>query len=313
MKYKKKFGLNDKLFWAGLGVLAIVGVVGFASDIKGVISTSHEFNNEYTYKGYNVDIKSMVNEDEAANVEIGKETGADLIIRNTADTPMLVRIAYVNSDQVIHDVWYRLSIEKNSEGKIIDQSGKVLKGVKFLSTGGVWKKEDEKEIVSFKNWYMRTNNDDKFVYCEDDGFYYYTGVLTSSNSIQHLAGVTLKESTSQSSSDSSSKESTSQSSSDSSSGSWEQNIYSKTTTNSDWTSTSSPGEDFETSIKKETKLLDVPAGKDKLTLSSIIETVQAIDPTTGEVLTDDTLPTDLSSLWSTLLTPHPQTEESTAN
>ena len=60
MKHKKKVSLNNKFFWAGLGVLAIVGVVGFATELDSVANSTHEFDNVYTYKSYNVDLKNII-------------------------------------------------------------------------------------------------------------------------------------------------------------------------------------------------------------------------------------------------------------
>ena len=295
MKRKKKVGLNNKFFWAGLGVLAVVGVVGFATELNSVANSTHEFDNVYTYKSYNVDLKSIINEEEAANAELGKPINSDLVVRNTGDIPMLVRIAYINSDKIIREegTWsITYKIEKNADGKIIDQDGNPVKGMNF--SGGTV--TDEK---TGSEWKVEIDNSDKFIYCDADGFYYYKGVLTSSESIQHLSGVTLNASGSQSTSGSSFR-------------TWEQNNYSKTSSDSGWNSNSTPGDDFDTSVKKEIKEVTSPAGEDQLSLTAVIETVQAVDIKSGADLTNDTFPADIagiSALWNKLLNITPSSTE----
>lgn len=280
MKHKKKFSLNDKLFWVGLGVLAIVGVVCFAAETspkKGIFTTTYDFENKYKYKqSYNVDLKDIINETEATTITPGGEpVDSKLMIHNTGDIPMLVRIRYTSG---------------------FDDDGNPIGGMNMGDeygtgeTGGTWGSDG-----SIWDIYFAANNNFKLF--RGDCYYYYCGMLRPDKEIQHLDSVAL---------------STEESGADFKVTPWlDSDLTNSYRTDSadgsdGWQSGSSS--EAVTGVKKEIKF-----GK-SFKLAASIETVQAIDPTTGKVLTDDTLPTDeydMYILWNNLL--NPQTEESTAN
>lgn len=235
MKHKKKVSLNNKFFWAGLGVLAVVGVVGFATELNSVANSAHEFDNVYTYKSYNVDLKNIINEEEAANMEPGKPINADLVVRNTGDIPMLVRIKYTDR---------------------FDEKGNPVGGMNFGDEYG------KGEVGSAENddgskWdiYFAENND--FWLNRKTCHYYYAHVLQPGEEIKHLDKICLQP--------------------------VKQDYYRTTTDNTiEWSD--SPGTTI-TGVKKQLSNESQKAFK----LSATIETVQAIDPNTGNVLTDEAL------------------------
>lgn len=271
MKHKKKFSLNDKLFWAGLGVLAIVGVACFASEIKGVFTTSYEFENIYKYQSYNVDLKDIIDESKATTITPGGDAvDSKLMIHNTGDIPMLVRIKYTSG---------------------FDDDGNPIGGMNLGdeygtgATGGTWGSDYE----SMWDIYFAANNNFKLF--RGDCYYYYYSVLQPGEEIQHLDKVGLQQESGTTT-----------------------EFYRTDAIGDDkgWTSGSASSGETVTGVKKQNV---TGSSEDKtLKLAATIETVQAIDPTTGAVLTDETLPTDESdmyTLWNNLL--NPQTEESTAN
>lgn len=231
MKHKKKVSLNNKFFWAGLGVLAVVGVVGFATELNSVANSAHEFDNVYTYKSYNVDLKNIINEEEAAKMEPGKPINADLVVRNTGDIPMLVRIKYTD---------------------YFDEEGNPVGGRNFGDEYGKGEVGSAENYVDRSKWdiYFAENND--FWLSRMTCHYYYAHVLQPGEEIKHLDKICLQP--------------------------VKQDYYRTTTDNTiEWSD--SPGTTI-TGVKKQL----INESQKALKLSATIETVQAIDPNTGNVL-----------------------------
>ena len=244
MKHKKKVSLNNKFFWAGLGVLAVVGVVGFATELNSVANSAHEFDNVYTYKSYNVDLKNIINEEEAANMEPGKPINADLVVRNTGDIPMLVRIKYTDR---------------------FDEKGNPVVGMNVGDDYGKGEVGSAENYNDGSKWdiYFAENND--FWFSRYSCHYYYAHVLQPGEEIKHLDKICLQP--------------------------VKQDYYRTDTDNTlNWVD--SPGTTI-TGVKKQIK----SGGTFKL--AATIETVQAIDPNTGNVLTDEALNdiTDYEKDW----------------
>lgn len=151
----------QKRFWIGMGACA---VVTFITATIAYFSSSHTFNNKFS-SNYSVETYNLVDKDAAMNVWPGETIDSNLIVKNTGDAPIFVRIKYQRSNKL------------NDKGDKVDFSEKNLVSVDLSAIDG---------SVSYI-----VQNSDKFLYNSEDGYYYYKGVLGSAQEIQHLDGITF--------------------------------------------------------------------------------------------------------------------------
>ena len=291
MKHKKKLGLSNKLFLIGLGILSTVGVVSAA--LPHIMHITGTFDNIFQVMAYSVWTKNMVVDAEAAAAEKDKEINADVIIENAGDIPVFARISYFNlpankvftgstdcgaidRDALINETnMMGGNLGGDSEKDIVDEDGTK---VSYGSTTDEYTKA---------KWKIKFLNPDKFEYYRGDGCYYYKGILTTGEAIQHLKSVTLTSDV-----DSSTKEQTF----------YKTGEYDST----DWISGTAPSGTTESGIKKV-----VTFGSSdplKLNLVVLVETIQATDADFNiiEKLSDDP-PTasTMQAYWEALLPSQP--------
>ncbi len=251
MKYNKKSELNNKLFLIGLGLLSAIGVGVTAATTMVYNWSSDCFDYPINKPNYNVSMKNMLVDAEAASAEKGKKINANITVENSGEVPMLVRISYINSDKVfiegIRDNSYQ-NLNRNSDGKVIDSDGNV---VSYLDLS-----ENITDSTTSSEWSAQVVENSNFVFNSDDGHYYYKGILKTNESVQHLDSVTLC-----SGSDSSGNE----------------QIFHKTGDydTTDWVSGSAPSGTTESGIKKVVTFGN--SSPLKLNLTVAIETIQATD------------------------------------
>lgn len=155
----KKHMSNKKKFWVGMSALAAVGVI---TATVAYFTTSHDFVNNYKNGGYSVEVRDIINEQEADEMYPGQTINTDVTVENTGATPLLTRISYINME------------DEDSNGKGIELSQyPTATTLLKLTAGGT--------------------GSDKFVYNSTDGCYYYKGVLTNTTgAVQHLDSVTYQ-------------------------------------------------------------------------------------------------------------------------
>lgn len=155
----KKQMSNKKKFWVGMSALAAVGVI---TATVAYFTTSHEFNNSYKNGGYSVEVRDIINEQEADKMYPGQTINTDVTVDNTGATPLLTRISYIDMENP----------DSNGKGIELSQYPTATTLLK-LTAGG--------------------NGSNKFVYNSTDGCYYYQGVLTNTTDpVQHLDSVTYQ-------------------------------------------------------------------------------------------------------------------------
>ncbi len=286
MKHKKKLGLSNKLFLIGLGILSTVGVVSAA--LPHIMHITGTFDNIFQIMAYSVWTKNMVVDAEAAAAEKDKEINADVIIENAGDIPVFARISYFNvpGDKVFTDGTDCGAIDKS---KLVGLVGKNFGEVEIKDGDGKGTGVADGKIRDYytgANWNVKFLNPDKFEYYGGDGCYYYKGILTTGEAIQHLKSVTLTSDV-----DSSTKEQTFYKT-----GEYDSN---------DWISGTVPSGTTESGIKKV-----VTFGSSdplKLNLVVLVETVQATDADFNiiETLPDNPTASTMQAYWEDLLPSKP--------
>lgn len=151
----------QKRFWIGMGACT---VVAFVTATIAYFSSSHTFNNKFS-SNYSVETYNLVDKDAAMNVWPGETIDSNLIVKNTGDAPIFVRIRYQRSNKL------------NDKGDKVDFSDENLASVNL---GAV---DDSVSYI--------VQNSDKFLYNSEDDYYYYKGLLGSAQEIQHLDGITF--------------------------------------------------------------------------------------------------------------------------
>ena len=274
MKYKKKMELSNKLFLIGLGLLSAVAVGTTFADTPHV-STSGYFDNFYDFKGYHVYSETLVDANEASSAETGKAINADSIVENTGDVPVLVRMCYINSDKIEGTQNDETNINRDKKGNIVDTEGNAVTLLDLSKdiTDSIGNTESK--------WHPEVAPNNKFERASD-GYYYYKGILSKDQSVQHLDSVTLV-----STCDSSAKEQTFYKTGD----------YDTT----DWKSGSVPSGSTETGRKSV-----VTFGNSdplKLHLAVVIETIQATDTNFNDiVLPENVTVSTMKGYWDALST-----------
>lgn len=161
----KKQMSNKKKFWIGMSSLAAIGII---TATIAYFQASHEFKNEFVASSYNVTIQQILDKDAASKMFPGQTVGADVSVKNNANSPILARVKYVPG-------------EMNENGEIEWSENKT---VSLDSLGDAWT-ASYSETFSRASENPDTNN-------KDDGYYYYKGVLGEGKEAHHLESLTLK-------------------------------------------------------------------------------------------------------------------------
>lgn len=193
MKHEKQMS-DKKRFWLGMTGCAMVGFLAYALPY---FSSTQTFNNEYRTKSlnYNIEVHDIINRNKSMKLWPSVETdlNMDLIVKNSGDFPVLLRIRYFSGWDTEKkqgnpdDIKYYDKVTDEDENPVLDKNGNII------LQGGV-------ELNQTEGWLkFSVKNEDKFLYnaykqedlsYENDGCYYYKGILKPGESIQHLDKVT---------------------------------------------------------------------------------------------------------------------------
>ena len=161
----KKHMSNKKKFWVGMSALAAVGVL---TATVAYFQSSHLYDpNSYKTRGYSVETQNIIDEGTAATLYSGQTVNTDVTVENKGEVPILTRISYFDAAEEI----------KDNETPI---------GVN-LSTYPTTNVPYEFNLAE--------SAENKFLYNETDGCYYYKGILDTASGegvkkVQHLDSVT---------------------------------------------------------------------------------------------------------------------------
>lgn len=158
---------HKKLFWPSMTSLAILG---FIIATVAYFSSTHTFTDLFKTIEYKIETYSLVDSGKAANMWPGQELDSDLIVKNTGQCPVLVRVKYM----------YTSYFNKDKDQKALELPLKI----------GVSPTEYQTSTVE-RDYRFMTNavNTDKFLYDETNNYYYYKGILNPGEGVQHLDSV----------------------------------------------------------------------------------------------------------------------------
>ena len=151
-----------------------LAVLGFIIATVAYFSSTHTFADLFKTIEYKIETYSLVDSDKAANMWPGQELDSDLIVKNTGQCPVLVRVKYVytshfNKDENLKALELPLEIGVSPiETQTYSSGSTVDRDYKFMTTAV---------------------NTDKFLYDETDNCYYYKGILNPTEEVQHLDSV----------------------------------------------------------------------------------------------------------------------------
>lgn len=162
----KKQMSNKKKFWVGMSALAAVGII---TATVAYFQSIHPYDpNSYQTRDYSVETQNIIDEGTAATLYSGQTVNTDVTVENKGEVPILTRIAYYDSNKAVSE-------------------GNTAKG-ENLSTS--YPTND----VPYK-FNLVAGAEDKFLYNDTDGCYYYKGILDTASGegvkkVQHLDSVT---------------------------------------------------------------------------------------------------------------------------
>lgn len=184
---------HKKFFWPSMVSIAILG---FIIATVAYFSSTHTFTDLFKTIEYKIETYSLVDSDKAANMWPGQELDSDLIVKNTGQCPVLVRIRYLEQlcDYYYPDVDKDIEIlEKGLDERISSKGGKVenIRGTDV--TKGIAAQLDRTTRYTFgvnSNYsflYNGAPSGDTSTGTETyDGCYYYQGILNPGEEVQHI-------------------------------------------------------------------------------------------------------------------------------